>query len=157
MEALFATYRSDDKVALRPNFNPADKPEKIFFNDIIVSPQILNAVIERLNIHLNVPFKNIYLYELTRPIPQDLIRKYINYPVNYVEIPGASFVEKAKNKLRIGLSAPDFDHPIDMREKIVDADGAPITCYLPKVVTQCEHLINLSVLKFHQFSCFPGF
>lgn len=153
---VFISYKPGDKVAIHPNFNPADKPANIFFNDIIPSPQIINYIVASLNSHLNVSFNDIYVYELTRPIPQELIRKYIAYPVQYVEIPGSSFVEKVKNKLRIGLAAPDFNEPIEMREEITDAKGNKIDCYLPKVVTQCQHLINLSVFKYHQFHLLSG-
>lgn len=154
--SILSTYRSGQKVVLRTNFNPADKSEKVFFDDIIVCPQIINSVIDSLHRYVKVPYSDIIIYELTRPIPDTLIRKYINFPVTYVEKPSSSFVDKVKNKLRIGPAAPDFDYPIEMREDIVDERGKKLTCYLPKVVTQADHLINLSVFKYHQFGLMSG-
>lgn len=153
---IFSNYRIGQKLVLRTNFNPADKNEEVFFDDIIVCPQIINSVINSLHRYVKVPYNDIIIYELTRPIPEYLIRKYIQYPVTYVEKPSSSLVDKVKNKLRMGLAAPDFDYPIEMRENIVDANGNKLTCYLPKVVTQADHLINLSVFKYHQFGLLSG-
>jgi hypothetical protein len=153
---IIGNYEIGQKIVLRTNFNPADKSEKVFFDDIIVAPQIINNVILSLHSSLNVPFKDIIIYELTRPIPYNLIRKYIQYPVTYVEKPSSSFIDKVKNKLKMGLAAPDFDYPIEMREEISDNSGNRLTCYLPKVVTQADHLINLSVFKYHQFGLLSG-
>ncbi|BHH86297.1 DUF362 domain-containing protein [Desulforhopalus sp. 52FAK] len=153
---LLSSYRIGQKIVLRTNFNPADKSEETFFNDIIVSPQIINSVINSLHSYVKVPYNDIIIYELTRPIPENLIRKYIEFPVIYVEKPSSSFVDKVKNKLRIGLAAPDFNYPIEMRENVVDDNGNQLTCYLPKVLTQADHLINLSVFKYHQFGLLSG-
>jgi Domain of unknown function (DUF362) len=43
-----------------------------------------------------------------------------------------------------------------MREKIVDNNGNELTCYLPKVVSQANHLLNMSVFKYHQFGLLSG-
>jgi hypothetical protein len=153
---IMKEYKVKDNIALRPNFNPADKNEDTFFNDIIIAPQIINYVIDSLHKYVGAPFHDIYIYELTRPIPEDLIKKYIKYDINYVEKPDNSLVERIKNKLKIGLAAPDFDYPIEMRENVVDEDGIDLKCFLPKIVTHSQHLINLSVFKYHQYGLLSG-
>ncbi|AMM40191.1 hypothetical protein HS1_000385 [Candidatus Desulfofervidus auxilii] len=153
---VMSKYKPGDKIALKPNFNCADKPYARVCQEIMTAPQVINTVIKGLTQYIGVPEKDIYIYDLCRPIPYNIIRKYIPYNVNFIEKPSHSILDRIKIKLKIGLAAPDMSGPIEMREKITDSEGNFITCYIPKLLTECQHLINLPIVKYHQFLVVTG-
>jgi hypothetical protein len=51
----------------------------------------------------------------------------------------------------MGEDAPDTRFPIALRRPVTLENGDPLICYMPKVLTNAHHLINLPVFKAHQF------
>ena len=148
---IMRSYKKGDKIAIKPNFNCADKHFDIIRREIMTSPQILNAIIFSLVKHLGVPEKDIIIYDLCRPIPKRAIRKYISYDVTYVEIPGNSLMEKVKHKLRMGLASGDKRAKIKTRQVLTNAEGERVICLMPKLLDEVAHVINVPVVKYHQF------
>ena len=146
--AVLQDYQDGDRIAIKPNFNHLNHGLRY----TITSPQLINAVIKQLVEIVGVPAKNIYVYDLCKKIPADIVRNSIFYSVQYVERNDqTTLVDKVKTRLFSGLASADRTAPITMRERIVDEQGAPVTCYLPKVLTQAEHLINMPLLTNHEF------
>jgi len=155
-QKIFSEYKPGDKIAIKPNFNCADWNDGDFYKNLITSPQLISAVIEGLVKYINIPENDIIVYELARPIPEHLIKRYIPFGVTYVEIPGRSILERIKVKLKLGLAAPDTSAPVEMREIIMDESGNELFCYMPRVLTEAQHLINLPIVKSHQFGITTG-
>ena len=152
-QKIMASYTKGDKVAIKPNFNNINHG----YRECFTSPQVINSVIKGLVDHLKIPEKNIFVYDLCKKIPKSLIRDRIGYRVNYIERldPG---ILKDKLKLRLGLdlSCADKNQVVEMRNKIMDSDGKEITCYMPKLLTQASHLINISLLTNHIYILASG-
>jgi uncharacterized protein (DUF362 family) len=152
-KSLIRNYKSKDKVAIKPNFNNIHHGYK----ELFTSPQVLNSAIKGLVEYVGVPEKNIYIYDLCRPIPYENMRSRIKYKVNYVEVfEPKSLVEKIKLHLGMGLHCADRSAPIKMSNKIIDKKGNAITCYIPKVITHAQHLINIPILTNHVFISASG-
>lgn len=62
-----------------------------------------------------------------------------------------SIIDKIKLRVHYGLSSPDTNAGIKMREEIVDEGGNAVKCYVPKVVTQAQHIINIPLMTNHIF------
>jgi hypothetical protein len=150
---IMSTYEPGDRIAIKPNFNNVHHGYK----ELITSPQVIGAVIRGLVLHLGVPEKDIYVYDLCKVIPHDLVRARIPHRVNYV---GRQAIRSLKDKIRLrlrrGLEATDKSAPIKMTERIVDRNGKEITCYMPRVVTQSHHLINIALLTNHIYLLASG-
>lgn len=150
--SLFASYRKGDIVAIKPNFN--DLYDN--FRGYVVSPALINAIADPLVNMLGIPPKDVVIYDCTRIIP-DEFRERVKFPVSYVEPFGSSFMRKVKYHT-IGNSLPqaDTNHEIFMNSKVTDKNGNPVKCYLPKIITSASHIINVPILKSHQFVSHSG-
>jgi len=150
---IMAAYEPGDIIVIKPNFNNVNHGYK----ELITSPQVVAAVIRGLVLHLSVPEDNIYVYDLCKVIPDEIVKNRIPYRVKYV---GRRVVRSLKDKihlqLRRGLEAPDRRAPIKMSERVVDRSGREVTCYMPKVLTQAHHLINIAVLTNHIYLLASG-
>lgn len=146
-QQLMTGYKAGDKIVIKPNFNNID----CAYSEIATSHQVINTVLSKLIEVLGVPPKNIYIYDCSRTIYK-WFKDEIIYPVNYVYGDIIAFWDRVKAKLTGNpLAKADTNSPINMREQITDKSGNPITCYMPKVVTQAQHLINIPILKSHIF------
>ena len=150
---ILATYEPGDRIAIKPNFNNVNHGYK----ELITSPQVVSAVIKALVMYLAVPENSIYVYDLCKVIPDDIVKSRIPYRVNYV---GQKLVRSLKDKIALrlhrGLDAPDKSARIEMTERILDRSGKEVTCYLPKVLTQAHHLINIAILTNHIYILASG-
>ncbi len=143
---VLLNYRNGDKMAIKPNFNFVEQG----MDHTITSPQLLNAVVKQLIEYVGVPASNITVYDLCKKMPAEAVKRRISYPIRYAERADIqSFADKVSLRMHLGLSAADTGAQIEMRESIVDEDGKPVTCYMPKIVTQAQHLINMPLLTNH--------
>jgi len=151
--AVLSNYIDGDRIAIKPNFNFAEHGGEF----TITSPSLINSVVSQLVESLNVKPELIFIYDVCRKIPTELVRDRIDYPVNFIErIDSDSIIGKARIRLNYGLATADVNAEIKMRENIVDNDGVPIKCYLPQVITQAQHLINMPLLTNHIFIANSG-
>ena len=119
-------YTAGDKVAIKINLNNyAGMSNEM---DAIGPP--IAALCKGLIEVLGMPAGNIYVYDCSRPISQARVRTYVPYAVNWVESGDA-------------LAQADYDAPISFR--------GISNQYVPKVVTQAQHLINMPLFKDHMF------
>ena len=152
-ECLFESYKKGDVIAIKPNFNDLHKE---FRNNYVASPAVLNSIIEQLVEILNVPTGDIMIYDCSRNIP-DSYRNRIKYPVKFIEPYGSSFMRKVIYRT-IGNPLPEADMGVEikMTHDIKNKKGEMVKCYLPKVITDADHLINVPILKSHQFVLASG-
>lgn len=141
-------YRKGEKVVIKPNFNWIETE----FEKIVVSPQVINGIIKGLVEYVGVKEKDIFVYDVSRPIPE-FYKKRINFDTKFVHLPVTLF-ERGRRKIFGDLTTPS-------KEEIhttfpVLKNGEKLHCYLPKVVAHGDHLINISILKAHQFLLFSG-
>ena len=150
---IFESYKDNDVIAIKPNFVDLHKE---FKDNLVVSPSVINTILKGLIEILNVSPNNILIYDCTSIIP-DSYRKRIKYPVRFVEPYGSSLLRKISYKV-MGNPLPkaDFNYEIKMSHVIKDKNGKEVTCYLPQVVTTANHIINIPVLKSHQFILASG-
>jgi uncharacterized protein (DUF362 family) len=150
---LFASYKEGDIISIKPNFNDLHKE---FRESIVVSPAVINSILKGLVEFLGVSPRNIIIYDCTSTIP-DNYRKRIIYPVRFVEPYGSSFLRKVAYRT-IGNPLPkaDLDYQIEMTHDIKDKKGNKVKCYLPRVITSADHIINVPVFKSHQFILASG-
>src|SRR3989304_7809325 len=150
---ILTNYKKGDKIAIKPNFNFLNHGYKF----TITSPQLIHSVIKQLIEIVGVNPNEIFLYDLCKKIPEDIVINRISYPINYVErMDSKTIVDKVKLRLYYGLASADLDAEIKMRESIIDKNGSPIKWYIPKVVTQAPHLINMPLLTNHIFIANSG-
>lgn len=150
---IMSSYKNGDKIAMKPNFNMINRG----YRDLVTSPQVINGVIKGLVEYVGVPEKDVFVYDLCKVIPDSIMRNRIRYSVNYVQRRATgSLLDKVKVRLGYGLESADTSAPIHMREKIVDEAGEAITCYVPKVLIHCQHLINLPILTNHIYVLASG-
>lgn len=149
---LFNMYKAGDVVAIKPNFNDLYNG----FNGFVASPAVINAILDGLVKALKIPPRDIVVYDCTRIIP-DEFRHRIHFPVNYIEPFGSSFIRKVKYKA-IGnpMVQADLNHEIKMSSDVKDKSGRHIKCYIPKIITSSTHIINVPILKSHQFISHSG-
>lgn len=145
-QRIMPTYQNGDKIAVKPNLNALHLG---YEQNITTTPAIINAVISSLINALGVSPGNIYVYDLC--VNVQLIKQILRYPVNCVGRSTGSFSDKLKLRLHIGLNTSDSSATIEMRHPVYDAAGKQVRCYVPNVLTQTDHLINVPVLKAHQF------
>jgi hypothetical protein len=123
---LMTGYQRGNKVAIKINCNNyADRS-----NEIDATAPVLNAVVFGLIKGFGVPEGNIYVYDVSRPIPAFRIRDRVPWGVNFVQA-GDS------------LAQADNDAPIEFRYAA--------TQHCPYVLTQADHLIDLCLFKDHLF------
>lgn len=150
---ILTNYTSGDKIAIKPNFNFVNNGYKF----TITSPQLINSVVKQLIEMVGVKPEEIFLYDLCKKIHEDIVRKRINYPISYIQRMGSnSMLDKIRLRFHYGLAAADMSVRIKMRENIVDESGTAVRCYIPKVVTQSQHLINMPLLTNHIYIANSG-
>lgn len=150
---ILTHYKKGDKIAIKPNFNFLNHGYKF----TITSPQLINSVLKQLIETVGVSPQEIFLYDLCKKIPDDIVRNRISYPINYVErMDSKTIVDKIRLRLYYGLASADLDAEIKMRESIIDKNGSSVKCYIPKVITQSQHLINMPLLTNHIFIANSG-
>ncbi len=152
-KALFPGYRPGEMIAVKPNLNDIHKG----FRGFVTSPAVINAVVDGLVVHLGARPSDIAVYDLCRAIPDEL-RSRIKEPVNFVESKGDTFLKRLRYK---ALGAPllaeaDPGAEIKMSSKVTDLEGRPVRCYLPRVITSSRHIINIPIMKSHQFVALSG-
>ncbi len=146
--SLLVGYRSGDRIAIKPNFNFVNHGQKY----TITAPQLIDAVVTQLVEEVGVEPSNIYIYDLCKLILHDTVRSRIKYPVSYIErFDTSTITGKIRLRLGYGDAAADYTAPIRMRRRVVDADKNEVVCYIPKVLTKAEHLINMPLLTNHLF------
>jgi len=150
---LLTGYRPGQSIAIKPNFNFINHG----YRYTVTAPELIDAVVGQLVEEVKVSSANIYVYDLCKIIPRALVRRRIKHPVNYVErIDTSSFIGKVRLRMGYGLASADRGAPIEMREEIVDSAGVKVTCYMPGVLTQADHLITMPLLTNHIFQCNSG-
>jgi len=142
-------YKKGEKIAIKPNFNWISTE----FKKIVVSPQVINAIIKGLVKNTGAREKDIYIYDVSRPLP-DSFKERINFNVNFIHRP-VSLFEIARRKFFGDLIDPS-EIEIKTSFPVTGRDGKRLNCYLPKVVAMADHLINIPLLKAHQFLLFSG-
>ncbi|HKZ57472.1 MAG TPA: hypothetical protein VJ024_07200, partial [Thermodesulfovibrionales bacterium] len=78
---ILTNYKKGDKIAIKPNFNFLNHGYKF----TITSPQLVHSVIKQLIEIVGVNPKEIFLYDLCKKIPEDIVINRISYLINYVE------------------------------------------------------------------------
>lgn len=146
-QRLMPSYRKGDKIAIKPNLNALHLG---YEKNITTTPSVINSVTRSLINEFDVSPSKIYVYDLC--VGADNIKSILKHPVNCIgKSENGSFLENIKMRTHIGLNASDTSAPVEMKHPLYDTDGRKVYCYIPKVVTQAEHLINIPVLKAHQF------
>jgi uncharacterized protein (DUF362 family) len=149
---VLARYSRGDKIVVKPNFNFVNKET----GHAVTSPQLINSVVGQLVEVVGVAPENISLYDLCKKIPGS-VRNAIRYPISFVERADASTViDKIRRRLHVGPASADRNAEIIMREKITESGGAPVRCYMPRVVSEAQHLINMPLLTNHPFIASSG-
>jgi len=146
--SLFS-YHKGERVLIKPNFNWMDCE----FKKIITSPQVVNGLIRGLTQYLGIKEKDIYLYDVSRTIP-DFYRKKIFFNIHFVGLPVSTF-QRGRRKFFGDLTSPS-NKKIGTAFPVKGKDGEELRCYLPRIVSSGDHLINLPILKAHPFLLFSG-
>lgn len=150
--SIFATYRPGDKIAIKPNFNDLYAG----YRGMVTTPVVLNAILDGLINILRVPSNDIIIYDCTRKIGDDL-RVRISHPVNFVEPFGSNFFRKVEyHTVGNPYMQNDHENEISMTADVRDKEGNPVKCYMPMVVTASAHIINVPILKSHQYVSHSG-
>lgn len=97
-------------------------------NDLDATAPVIIAVLKLLIEYLGVPPSDIYVYDVSRFISSFRIRDRISYEINYVQSGD-------------DLAQADPESPIEFRN--ID------TQYMPYVVSNHQHLINIPLFKDH--------
>ena len=145
---IIRPYKKGDRIVIKPNLNNTIIG---YSKAIMTSPQVTQAVVESL-LEAGYPAKDITIFDLTASEGQAATAALSALGVSSVFLKERdSFPQKVLRKLRIGLDAPDIQAPIKMQKPVRDSAGANVQCYIPKVLSGAQHLINVPVLKAHQF------
>lgn len=152
-QRIVGSYKKGDKVAIKPNFNNINHK----YHECFTSPQVIHSVVKGLVEYIEVPAEDIYVYDLCKEIPKELIKDRIRYNINYFgRFDFGAFKDRIKVRMGLDLSCADKSEIIKMRNKITDSNGNEVTCYIPKVLTEVNHLINISFLTNHIYILASG-
>ncbi len=121
---IMASYVPGDKVAVKINMNNYAGMS----NEMDAIAPSINALCHGLVDVMGIPVADIRVYDCSRPIHQQRVKDRVNYAVTYVESGDA-------------LAQADYDAPVTFRNIS--------TQYIPLVVSQSQHLINLPLFKDH--------
>jgi hypothetical protein len=119
-------YQIGDKWAIKINCNNYSDAS----NEIDATAPVMIAVLRLLIEDLSVPAPDITIYDASRSIPNFRIRDRIPYSVNFAESGDPQ-------------TEADYSAPITFRNIA--------TQYLPYVVSESQHLINIPLFKDHLF------
>jgi hypothetical protein len=122
--AIMAAYQPGDKVAVKINLNNYAGMS----NEMDAIAPSINALCHGLVDIKGIPAADIRVYDCSRPIHQQRVKDRVTYGVTYVESGDA-------------LAQADYDAPVTFRNIS--------TQYIPLVVSQSQHLINLPLFKDH--------
>lgn len=141
-------YKEGEKIVIKPNFNNTGIG---YSKAIMTSPQVISAIIESL-ISSGFPAKDIIVYDLTAKKIDEIMNWLKQYPVQFVvRRDYKSLWDKVAARLYLGQQDSDTKALIKMRSVIKDDSSQSVNCYLPKVLANAHHLINVPVFKAHQF------
>jgi hypothetical protein len=123
-DVIMASYLPGHKVAVKINMNNyAGMSNQM---DAIAPP--INALCRGLVDVKGIPAADIYVYDCSRPIDVSRVQSRVTFGVNFVESGDP-------------LAQADYSAPVTFR--YID------TQYMPLVLTQAQHLINLPLFKDH--------
>ena len=125
-DVIMATYQPGDKVAVKINLNNYAGMS----NEMDAIAPTINALCHGLVEIKGIPAADIRVYDCSRPIHQQRVKDRVTYGVTYVESGDA-------------LAQADYDAPITFR--------GISNQYIPLVVSQSQHLINMPLFKDHMF------
>ncbi len=141
-------YKAGEKIVIKPNFNNTGIG---YSKAIMTSPQVISAIIESL-IDSGFPAKDIIVYDLTAKKTNEIMTWLKHYPIQFVVRRDYKNIwDKISARLYLGQQDSDSSAVIRMRSVIKDDDGQLVNCYIPRVLTEAQHLINVPVFKAHQF------
>lgn len=149
---LFPGFKKGQKIAIKPNFNDLYDG----FRGMVATPIVLRTLVRGLIANLGVPAGDICVYDCTRPIP-DEYRERVGLDINYIEGRGSSLARKIEYRITgnpLAQGHPEL--PIPMSGPVLDKEGNPITCLLPRIISEAAHIINIPILKTHQFISHSG-
>ena len=150
---LIPNYSVGERIAIKPNFNSLH----LGVDGLITCPQLIRAVVKGLTGSLSARESDIYVYDLCKWIPDSRIRSRIGFQINYVERRTDGFFDRRiATRLGWGLESADRSAQVEMSSSIVSSDGEPVKCYIPRVLTHCEHLINIALMSNHPFLAISG-
>lgn len=150
---LIPDYSVGERIAIKPNFNSLH----LGVDGLITCPQLIRAVVKGLTESLSARESDIYVYDLCKWIPDSRIRSRIGFQINYVERRTDGFFDRRiATRLAWGLESGDRSAQVAMSSSIVSSGGEPVKCYIPKVLTHCEHLINIALMSNHPFLAISG-
>ncbi|MCR4286728.1 MAG: DUF362 domain-containing protein, partial [Deltaproteobacteria bacterium] len=150
--SVFSAYRPGDTIAIKPNFNDLYAG----FRGYVTSPALINAILDGLIKVVKTNPGDIIIYDCTRIIP-DEFRRMVRHDVRFIEPYGSSFLRKLQYKT-MGNAAvqPDTAFELRMSSRVTSKTGSPVKCYLPHVITNADHIINVPILKSHQYVSHSG-
>ena len=141
---IMASYVPGDKVAIKINLNNIYNTSDIDNNMDAVAP-VIDAVVAALNQNVDVPLSDILVYDSQRALPIDRLVNSSAYPSVFSDDNG---------------SWRDGDPSVWNDSVIVtirDPVGNPAyVCNVSDLLTQCEHLINIPLLKRHPEAAVTG-
>ncbi len=106
---------------------------------------------------LGVPEKDIFVYDLCVPISEENMRKRILYNIKFVDLfEPRILLEKLELRLGTKLQCADYKVKITMQNRIKDEKGKDIACYMPKLISQAQNIINMPIMTKHVFISSSG-
>lgn len=147
-KTIISPYKEGEKIVIKPNFNNTGIG---YSKAIMTSPQVISAIIESL-ISSGFPAKDIIVYDLTAKENNEIMPWLRKYPITVVfRREYKRLWDKIAVRLYLGPQDSDTNAMIKMRSAIKDDSGQFVNCYIPRVLTEAQHLINVPVFKAHQF------
>jgi len=141
-------WRDGDRIVIKPNLGNIH----VGYSEVIMtSPQVISAIIESL-LAAGFPARAITVFDLTAHESDSMKKVLASLGVQTLFMPSKkTLLEKIMAKLHLGAESLDSTALIRMRKEVTDQDGENVQCFMPRVLTEADHLINVPVLKGHQF------
>jgi uncharacterized protein (DUF362 family) len=147
-KTIIHPYKAGEKIVIKPNFNNTGIG---YSKAIMTSPQVIAAIVESL-INSGFPAEDIIAYDLTAKGTDEIMPWLKKYPITVVfRREYKSLWDKIVVRLHFGQQNLDTSAMIKMRSVIKDDNSQSVNCYIPNVLTNAHHLINVPVFKAHQF------
>ncbi|ORJ63393.1 DUF362 domain-containing protein [Geothermobacter hydrogeniphilus] len=140
--------RQGDRIVIKPNLGNIH----VGYGEVIMtSPQLLAALVASL-LEAGFPAESITVFDLTAP-ESDVMRQWLGpFGVRTVFMKRSSnLFDKLTARVFPGPAAADRGAPVVMRNPVRDKHGAEVECFMPEILTEADHLINVPVLKGHQY------
>ncbi|MFQ5752631.1 MAG: DUF362 domain-containing protein, partial [bacterium] len=119
------------------------------------SPIVVASIISCLKDSLDIPEQNIMVYDCSRGIPEPY-RQRVDYQVDFVEGSPTTLWRKIRKRITKNPAIPDPDKEIAMHVSVHDEQGKAVNCHLPLCLSDVKHIINVPILKSHQFILASG-